>query len=198
MANKDQDAPWNVEQRLIRLAGAKKAGGPDPILPSWIYRLQKLRIAPGAPGGGGAVIGVPAQIAGAAITGHGAATTSEGLGHLLQGVFESRRTGDFTPSEEQQLDEKNAAENGGQNACTECGRDVHKSENKAGQTPPGNQLQRHHDPLLSQGGNSSSPKNRIVCRECHAKIHKPKARNKPRRPTVSIPGHGAKEMGGPS
>jgi hypothetical protein len=37
---------------------------------------------------------------------------------------------------------------------------------------PANQLQRHHDPPLSKGGNSQSPKNRIVCKDCHIKIHK--------------------------
>jgi predicted HNH restriction endonuclease len=70
------------------------------------------------------------------------------------------------------LDQQNANQNGGQNKCTECDRDVQKVQNKKGKTPPENQLQRHHDPPLSQGGNSKSKKNRIVCRECHQKIHK--------------------------
>src|SRR6185437_496262 len=82
------------------------------------------------------------------------------------------RAGDLTSSEKAQMDLENANSNGGQNRCTECGQDVQKVQNKKGQPTPRNQLQRHHDPLLSQGGHSKSPKNRIVCLNCHVKIHK--------------------------
>ncbi len=84
----------------------------------------------------------------------------------------SRRAGDFSTSDKKQLDEQNANHNGGQNKCTECGQDVQKVQNKKGEAPPGNQLQRHHDPQLSKGGNSKSPKNRIVCKACHPKVDK--------------------------
>jgi hypothetical protein len=84
----------------------------------------------------------------------------------------SRRAGDFTSGEKKQLDEQNANQNGGQNKCAECGQDVQKAQNKKGETPPPNQLQRHHDPQLSKGGNSKSGKNRIVCRGCHPKVDK--------------------------
>jgi RHS repeat-associated protein len=84
----------------------------------------------------------------------------------------SNRAGDFSTSDKKQLDQQNANQNGGQNKCTECGQDVQQVQNKKGETPPANQLQRHHDPQLSKGGNSKSPKNRIVCRACHPKVDK--------------------------
>jgi RHS repeat-associated protein len=125
--------------------------------------------------GAGAVIGVPQAAAGTALETQGAVEGSQGLGNLIKDAtapMESHRTGDFTSAEKNQLDKANATSNGGQNKCTECGQDVQKVQNKAGQPTPGNQLQRHHDPMLSKGGNSQSKKNRVVCNSCHKKIHK--------------------------
>ena len=102
--------------------------------------------------GGGALIGVPVNVVSAGVIVHGTATGTNAV--------------------VKQLDQQNANQNGGQNKCTECGQDVQKVQNKKGETPPGNQLQRHHDPQLSKGGNSKSDTNRVVCRTCHVKIHK--------------------------
>ncbi|HXP68610.1 MAG TPA: RHS repeat-associated core domain-containing protein [Candidatus Dormibacteraeota bacterium] len=133
--------------------------------------------------GEGAIVGVPLQVASTALAGQGILEGSTGGVNLIKDIvsspMESRRVGDLTPNEKKAIDQKNADENGGQNKCTECGRDVQKVQNQKGQTPPENQLQRHHDPPLSKGGNSKSPKNRIVCRACHRKIHTP---NEPKKP----------------
>jgi hypothetical protein len=99
---------------------------------------------------------------------HGGGTALTAFSHL----FMASRVGDLTSGEKKQMDERNAKENGGKNKCTDCGQDVQKVQNKKGVSPPGNQLQRHHDPMLSKGGNSQSPHNKVVCLNCHKKIHK--------------------------
>jgi hypothetical protein len=114
--------------------------------------------------GGLALVAAPAQAIAIAVPADGAIRGAENL-------FFSNRVGDFTSGEKKQMDQENAKKNGGQNKCTECAQDVHKVQNKKGEPAPGNQLQRHHDPPLSKGGNSKSPKNRIVCKNCHLKIH---------------------------
>jgi len=113
--------------------------------------------------------GIPLQGVGALEMVQGGTAVEIGGAHLMAAA---KRVGDFTPSDKEQLDQDNANKNGGQNKCTECGRDVQKVQNKKGEPTPGNQLQRHHDPMLSKGGHSKSPKNRIVCKDCHVKIHK--------------------------
>jgi len=122
-----------------------------------------------------AFIGIPANVASAGLIAHGAVTAGTGAENLVKDAVNApmqSRAGDLTSSEKAQMDLENANSNGGQNRCTECGQDVQKVQNKKGQPTPRNQLQRHHDPLLSQGGHSKSPKNRIVCLNCHVKIHK--------------------------
>ena len=123
----------------------------------------------------GAIAGVPAGAAGVVIAGQDAVEAYEGSVNIVKDVVnapaESRRTGDLTPGEKNQMDQENAAQNGGQNKCTECRQNVEKIQNKRGESVPGNQLQRHHDLMLSKAGNSRSLKNGIVCKNCHAKIH---------------------------
>ncbi len=126
--------------------------------------------------GVGALAGVPAAVVATAIGAQGTVEAGTAGVNLIKDVVnapaESRRVGDFSQADKDRMDAKRAAENGGTIKCTECGQDVEKIQNEAGEKTPGNQLQRHHDPPLSKGGNSASPGNRIVCRTCHVKIHK--------------------------
>jgi hypothetical protein len=113
-----------------------------------------------APAGGAIAIGGGAVVLHAAEV--GVVATQQLMG----------RVGDFTRADKRAMDAANANANGGVNKCTNCGQEVVKVGNEKGQTPPGNQLQRHHDPPLKDGGNSTSWWNRIFCRDCHADIHK--------------------------
>ena len=118
--------------------------------------------------GAGAVVGVPANVVSAGVIAHGATTDAVAGANLMF----SKRTGDFTKGEKNAMDSKNSADNGGVNKCTKCGQEVQKVQNKAGEPTPGNQLQRHHDPPLSQRPpGTKSPNDRILCKDCHVQEH---------------------------
>jgi RHS repeat-associated protein len=139
--------------------GAAVGGGTEAVLTSPLALTGVGTLVPAA-GVGTALVGAVAVV-------HGSATA----GTAVKNLTFSKRVGDFTSGEKQQMDSENADKNGGTIKCTECGQEVQKVPNKKGEKAPGNQIARHHDPLLSEGGSSKSSKNRIVCRDCHVKIH---------------------------
>jgi uncharacterized protein RhaS with RHS repeats len=122
--------------------------------------------------GVGALLGVPLNVAAAGVIAQGATATVEGGGHLVSTAIETRRVGDFTSSEKKQMDKANADKNNGTKRCDSCGKEVQKVASKSGEPTPDNQMQRHHDPPLSKGGNGKSPKNKVLCKDCHVEIHK--------------------------
>ncbi len=88
------------------------------------------------------------------------------------GTAMQRRAGDFSNSTREGAIKDNADKNGGANKCEKCGGDVQRVGNQKGQSPPGDQLQVHHDPAIKDGGGKNS-KAVVVCRDCHFEIHNP-------------------------
>jgi RHS repeat-associated protein len=88
------------------------------------------------------------------------------------GTAMERRAGDFSKSTREGAIKDNADKNGGTNKCEKCGGDVQRVGNQKGQSPPGDQLQVHHDPAIKDGGGKDS-KPVVVCRDCHVDIHNP-------------------------
>jgi RHS repeat-associated protein len=122
-----------------------------------------------SPAAGPAMVVVAPTGAGVAVVGGAAVVHSVGVGAVATQQLMGR-VGDFTRADKAAMDAANARANGGVNKCTNCGQEVVKVGNEKGKTPPGNQLQRHHEPELHKGGNSKSWWNRILCRDCHVDI----------------------------
>ncbi|HEV2963934.1 MAG TPA: RHS repeat-associated core domain-containing protein, partial [Candidatus Angelobacter sp.] len=124
--------------------------------------------------GVGAPAGVAIDIGSTAAIVHGGATGLTGAAHLGKAIVTafSGRPGDFKPSTRGGAIQDNAGKNGGTNKCEKCGQEVVRTQNKAGETPPKNQLQVHHEPAIKDGGGKNS-KPVVACRECHQKIHHP-------------------------
>ncbi|MEY3995660.1 MAG: hypothetical protein RL344_3 [Pseudomonadota bacterium] len=81
-----------------------------------------------------------------------------------------KRVGDFTPAQKTFAKEKNAAENGGNMACKDCGRGVENIASKRGVPTPNNQAQVHHDPAIKDGGGRHSEAI-VLCPLCHQDRH---------------------------
>jgi RHS repeat-associated protein len=77
----------------------------------------------------------------------------------------------FTPAGKKTIDAANAAKNGGKNACTKCGKEVRKQANKAGQSTPSDQLQRHHVNPRNEGGSGTPENGEVLCPLCHMGEH---------------------------
>jgi hypothetical protein len=79
------------------------------------------------------------------------AGAAKNIGGVLN-AMSGKRQGDFKSSKREEAIQNNAAKNGGTNKCEKCGQDLQRTPNKAGQTPPKNQLHVHHDPPIKDGG----------------------------------------------
>jgi hypothetical protein len=120
----------------------------------------------GAPETGGASLLVSAAGGTAALVGTaGAVGAAKNVGGILN-AMSGKRQGDFKPSKREEAIQNNADKNGGTNKCEKCGQDLQRTPNKAGQTPPKNQLHVHHDPPIKDGGGKDSTPV-VVCRDCH-------------------------------
>ena len=74
----------------------------------------------------------------------------------------------FTPKGKNQVKAENAAANGGQTTCENCGQStVPGQQSKAGVTPPGNETQVDHAIPQSKGGDGSPPNGQVLCRTCN-------------------------------
>ena len=124
-----------------------------------------------APESGGASLTITG---GGALLATGGAYAAPGgawnLAKLVTSPTESRRVGDYTNSDRKKIDADNAAENGGKNVCDNCGRELKKAANEKGKPTPPNQLQRHHDPPINEGGGRHS-KAKVLCPKCHLEEH---------------------------
>jgi len=118
--------------------------------------------------GVGIAVGGGVALAGAAIT-TGAAKNA---GAVSTTSMEMRRAGDFSSSTREGAIKGNAQANAGTNKCENCGQDLVRVKAEKGKTPPGNQLQVHHEPPIKKGGGKDSTP-RVLCRDCHEDIHNP-------------------------
>ena len=124
-----------------------------------------------APETGGASLVVSAGAVGASAIGSEMTAGAAANGVAVAATM-ARRAGDFSGSTREGAIKDNAAKNGGTNKCEKCGGDVQRVGNQKGQSPPGDQLQVHHDPAIKDGGGKDSTPV-VVCRDCHVGIHNP-------------------------
>ncbi|MDQ1835504.1 RHS repeat-associated core domain-containing protein [Massilia sp. CCM 9029] len=83
-----------------------------------------------------------------------------------------KRVEDFTPKQISNAKTENAAANGGQMACTDCGKGVKSIANEKGVPTPPNQVQVHHDPAIHKGGTRETSQPVILCPSCHQTRHR--------------------------
>ena len=81
-----------------------------------------------------------------------------------------KRVGDFTRSQKDAAKAENAAVNGDQMKCTDCGKAVESIKSEKGVPTPSNQAQVHHDPAIQNGGGQHSTPV-VVCPDCHKQRH---------------------------
>ncbi len=76
----------------------------------------------------------------------------------------------FTPKDKAEVKAENAAANGGQTTCENCGQPtVPGQQSKSGVTPPGNETHVDHIVPKSQNGDGSKSNAQILCRDCNLK-----------------------------
>lgn len=76
----------------------------------------------------------------------------------------------FTPKGKQEIHDRNAQQNGGENRCENCDRKVDPGKkSQKGVTPPGNERQADHIIPKSKGGDGSPPNGQTLCRDCNIK-----------------------------
>ncbi len=115
--------------------------------------------------GVGALVGVPAGMVSTAAIVQGGAAVGTGAGHLLN---TQRRANDFTQSDKKQIQNNNAAANGGKNVCANCGVEtVPAKKSEKGVRPPGNERQHDHIKPVSKGGTRKIKNGQILCRDCN-------------------------------
>ncbi|WP_437990605.1 RHS repeat domain-containing protein [Sorangium sp. So ce145] len=98
------------------------------------------------------------------------ASSTGAAGGGVEKTASGRRIGDFTKSQKAAAKAENAAQKGGQMACTDCGAPVQNIPSQKGVRTPPNQAQVHHDPPIVEGGGRHS-RPVVVCPECHAGRH---------------------------
>ena len=75
---------------------------------------------------------------------------------------------DFTPKGKRQVIEANAAANGGQTTCKNCGTaTVPAEQSQKGVTPRGDETHVDHIHPKSKGGNGSPDNGQVLCRDCN-------------------------------
>ena len=89
---------------------------------------------------------------------------------VVEKTASGKRVGDFTRGQKNAAKAENAAANGGQLSCAECGRPVRSVGNEKGAPTPSDQAQIHHDPAFQNGGGRDS-KAIVVCPQCHVDLH---------------------------
>jgi len=80
----------------------------------------------------------------------------------------SRAGKPFTKAGKKEVWEKNAQDNGGKNACSNCGRPVVKPQQHVkGETPPSNEGHVDHVDPKSRGGSGTAENGDLLCRGCN-------------------------------
>ncbi|MBI5270774.1 MAG: RHS repeat-associated core domain-containing protein [Burkholderiales bacterium] len=115
-------------------------------------------IVPGIPGGVGAIRAADK------------AADAVGAVSKVEKTASGKRVGDFTRSQKDAAKAENAAANGGQMKCTDCGKAVESIKSEKGVSTPSNQAQVHHDPAIQNGGGQHSTPV-VVCPDCHKQRH---------------------------
>ena len=82
-----------------------------------------------------------------------------------------RAAGEFTRGQRNGFKRENAARNGGQMKCDDCGKPVRSVGNEKGVKTPSDQAQVHHDPAIKDGGGKHS-EGKVLCPECHIERHR--------------------------
>jgi len=130
--------------------------------------------------GGGAVVGVPLNVASSVVIASGVTSVGAGLAEMTDtmvnaddlpkvGSYGGDRAGEpFTPGGKKEVVQQNAQQNGGRVVCENCGCDtVPAKQSQKGVTPPQNEAQVDHVHPESQGGNGSPDNGQVLCRECN-------------------------------
>ena len=99
------------------------------------------------------------------------AARAEGAAARSEGTVGGDRAGKpFTPAGKEQVKSENAAENGGQTTCKDCGQaTVPAKQSEAGVTPPKNETHVDHVVPQSKGGDGSPSNGQVLCRDCNLK-----------------------------
>jgi uncharacterized protein RhaS with RHS repeats len=100
-----------------------------------------------------------------------AAARAEGAAARAEGTAGGERAGKpFTPAGKEQVKSENAAQNGGQTTCSNCGQaTVPAKQSEAGVTPPKNETHVDHKIPQSKGGDGSPSNGQVLCRDCNLK-----------------------------
>ena len=100
-----------------------------------------------------------------------AAARAEGAAARSEGTAGGERAGKpMTPAGKEQVKSENAAQNGGQTTCSNCGQaTVPAKQSEAGVTPPKNETHVDHKIPQSKGGDGSPSNGQVLCRDCNLK-----------------------------
>ncbi len=106
-----------------------------------------------------------------AAKGAAGAARGEGAAARSEGTAGGDRAGKpFTPAGKEQVKSENAAQNGGQTTCSNCGQaTVPAKQSESGVTPPKNETQVDHKIPQSKGGDGSPSNGQVLCRDCNLK-----------------------------
>jgi RHS repeat-associated protein len=114
-------------------------------------------VIPGIPGGVGAI--------------RSATSTANKAADAVKGTAGGERAGKaMTPAGKAEVKAENAAQNGGQTTCNNCGQStVPAKQSQSGVTPPGNETHVDHVVPKSKGGDGSPSNGQVLCRDCNLK-----------------------------
>ncbi len=123
-------------------------------------------VAGDALGAGSLAVGAGAAVKTAGVVAEAASTSK------VAKTASGKRVEDFTPKQNNDAKVKNAAANGGQMACTDCGLPVVTYTSQKGVPTPVNGVQIHHDPAIHKGGTRATSTPIVLCPECHIQRHR--------------------------